>query len=181
MADGKPGQEPTMEEILTSIRRIIAEDEGVGEPPASPARGAPPADDGVLELTEIVSEGKPQPPRAAPPPAAAPSPPPPQASAPPQPMPPRQERPALPPVEATTSLISDEAAKASAAALARLARAGNAEERKPPPGAQATVEQFLAELLTPMLRDWLDRNLPQIVERVVEQEVKKLARRAELL
>ena len=36
------------------------------------------------------------------------------------------------------------------------------------------------DLLTPMLRDWLDQNLPEIVERVVEQEVKKLARRAEL-
>jgi cell pole-organizing protein PopZ len=32
-----------------------------------------------------------------------------------------------------------------------------------------------------MLKSWLDENLPQIVERVVEQEVKKLARRAELL
>jgi cell pole-organizing protein PopZ len=32
-----------------------------------------------------------------------------------------------------------------------------------------------------MLREWLDRNLPAIVERMVEQEVKKLARRAELL
>ena len=43
-----------------------------------------------------------------------------------------------------------------------------------------TVEQLLVDLLTPMLRDWLDQNLPAIVERVVEQEVKKLARRAEL-
>ena len=44
-----------------------------------------------------------------------------------------------------------------------------------------TVEQLLVDLLTPMLRDWLDTNLPGIVERVVEQEVKKLARRAELM
>ena len=44
-----------------------------------------------------------------------------------------------------------------------------------------TVEKLLRDLLTPMLKDWLDQNLPAIVERVVEQEVKKLARRAELL
>ena len=43
-----------------------------------------------------------------------------------------------------------------------------------------TVEQLIVDLLTPMLRDWLDQNLPAIVERVEEQEVKKLARRAEL-
>ena len=43
-----------------------------------------------------------------------------------------------------------------------------------------SVEQLVVDLLTPMLRDWLDQNLPGIVERVVEQEVKKLARRAEL-
>ena len=44
-----------------------------------------------------------------------------------------------------------------------------------------TVEQLLVDLLTPMLRDWLDKNLAEVVERVVEQEVKKLARRAELM
>jgi cell pole-organizing protein PopZ len=32
-----------------------------------------------------------------------------------------------------------------------------------------------------MLKDWLDQNLEGVVERVVEQEVKKLARRAELM
>ena len=47
-------------------------------------------------------------------------------------------------------------------------------------GTGITVEQLVVDLLTPMLRDWLDQNLPGIVERVVEQEVKKLARRAEL-
>ena len=35
--------------------------------------------------------------------------------------------------------------------------------------------------MRPVLKEWLDANLAPIVERVVEQEVKKLARRAELL
>jgi len=35
--------------------------------------------------------------------------------------------------------------------------------------------------LRPMLKEWLDDNLEGVVERVVEQEVKKLARRAELM
>jgi cell pole-organizing protein PopZ len=85
------------------------------------------------------------------------------------------------PPDATESLISAEAAKASAQALARLARAGAADERRQLPGGGLPVEQFLQDLMTPLLRDWLDRHLPEIVERVVEQEVKKLARRAELL
>jgi len=178
MADGKPGQEPSMEEILTSIRQIIAEDQGGEERAATrrPPLGLAAAEaDEVLELTEIVAEPEP---RATPPLAAARAPraEPPAAS--------RQQGAAAMPPDAAESLISAETAKTSALALARLARASNGDERKPPlPPASggATVEQFLSELLAPMLREWLDRNLPAIVERAVEQEVKKLARRAELL
>jgi hypothetical protein len=39
------------------------------------------------------------------------------------------------------------------------------------------VEDLVMELLRPMLRDWLDRNLPTIVERIVEREVRYLSRR----
>ncbi len=83
---------------------------------------------------------------------------------------------------ATDGLISRTTADASAQALAKLTRAaGSGEDRGSSLLAQVTVERLLIDLLTPMLKDWLDQNLPQIVERVVEQEVKKLARRAELL
>jgi cell pole-organizing protein PopZ len=86
------------------------------------------------------------------------------------------------PAEAADSLISSVAASASTQALARLTKAATAEEKRPAPVlGGVTVEQLMVELLTPMLRDWLDKNLPAIVERVVEQEVKKLARRAELM
>jgi hypothetical protein len=72
------------------------------------------------------------------------------------------------------------AATASTNAFARLAKAATPDDRRPGTGTGITVDQLVVDLLTPMLRDWLDQNLPGIVERVVEQEVKKLARRAEL-
>lgn len=187
MADSKAAQEPSMEEILSSIRRIIAEDE-----PASGASGAAKAaggatimpalpdedDDDVLELTEIVGgpePSRPQPASAPPHPAPAPNVPPTVESAhttmEPSPM----------PAPAAESLISPMVASASTQAFARLARAATADDRKDVAAAAVTVEQLVIDLLTPMLRDWLDKHLPEIVERVVEQEVKKLARRAELM
>jgi cell pole-organizing protein PopZ len=84
--------------------------------------------------------------------------------------------------QASDSLISPGTATASTNAMAKLARAGLTEPRENGTGfGDLTVEKLLRDLLTPMLKDWLDQNLPAIVERVVEQEVKKLARRAELL
>jgi uncharacterized protein len=210
MADSKSGQEPSMEEILSSIRRIIAEDDqGTDGPPARQARGAPsppavaaPAeegdgDDDVLELTEIVAEPAPQPsPRMMPPaasetrPSAPPAPPPvrpvnagPAAASPSPPTAPMPTKePAPMPADAADSLLSPGTASASTQAFVRLAKAAATDEKKPAAAVgSVSVEQLLVDLLTPMLRDWLDKNLPEIVERIVEQEVKKLARRAELM
>ena len=171
MADSKAAPEPSMEEILSSIRRIIAEDEG-GEPPATSAAKAEEEDDeDVLELTEMVGDPEPEPPVTAGTPADKP--------ATPQPtFPATQEQPAMT-VQSSEPLISSVAAVASTNAFARLAKAASPDERRQPAGG-ITVEQLVVDLLAPMLRDWLDQNLPGIVERVVEQEVKKLARRAEL-
>jgi hypothetical protein len=59
MTQTAKAQEPSMEEILASIRRIIAEDEKPGEP-AAPAAPAPAAREAVkedvLELTEMVAD-----------------------------------------------------------------------------------------------------------------------------
>ena len=174
MADNKTAQEPSMEEILSSIRRIIAEDEP-GAAPHAAAGGSDGDDledeDDVLELTEIVDEP------AAPPPVSAAATP---APAPPIPPPSPQESKAMA-APSADSLISPVAASASTNAFARLAKAATPEEPRPAAVAGITVDQLVIDLLTPMLRDWLDQNLPAIVERVVEQEVKKLARRAELM
>jgi len=194
MSDGKPqsrseDQEPSMEEILSSIRKIIASDEEEGKPPKAAAAGAarPEREEGdeVLELTDVVPEeegaGREQPPAASDLDAleeraraeldevsrrveAAETPP---------------SKAAVPPAE---SLVSEAAASAATAAFARLARSVSRPEPGPVvPDSGKSVEVFVAELLRPMLKDWLDANLPAIVERVVEQEVKKLAKRAELL
>jgi cell pole-organizing protein PopZ len=41
-----------------------------------------------------------------------------------------------------------------------------------------TVEAMVGELIKPMLKDWLDANLPRIVEEKVEAEVARIARRS---
>jgi uncharacterized protein len=79
------------------------------------------------------------------------------------------------------SLVSDRAAGAATGAFAKLSQAV---QRTPPEVAIAddagrTVEQFMEDIMRPMLRDWLDENLPALVERIVQKEIQKLARRAE--
>ena len=39
-----------------------------------------------------------------------------------------------------------------------------------------TVEGMMRELLRPMLKDWLDENLPALVERMVEKEIGRISR-----
>jgi cell pole-organizing protein PopZ len=42
-----------------------------------------------------------------------------------------------------------------------------------PPVGGRSPEDTVGELLRPMLKTWLDQNLPQIVERIVREEVQK--------
>ena len=39
-----------------------------------------------------------------------------------------------------------------------------------------TLENVVRELLRPMLKDWLDENLPSVVEAMVEREIERLSR-----
>ncbi|MBS7699524.1 MULTISPECIES: DUF2497 domain-containing protein [unclassified Chelatococcus] len=39
-----------------------------------------------------------------------------------------------------------------------------------------TMEDFVREMLRPMLKSWLDENLPSLVERLVRQEIERVAR-----
>jgi hypothetical protein len=36
-------------------------------------------------------------------------------------------------------------------------------------------------MIRPLLKEWLDQNMPPIVERLVQKEIQKIARRAELV
>ncbi|MGH6917988.1 MAG: DUF2497 domain-containing protein [Geminicoccaceae bacterium] len=79
------------------------------------------------------------------------------------------------------SLVSDRAAGAATGALAKLSQAV---QRTPPEVAIAddsgrSVEQFVEDMMRPMLRDWLDENLPPMVERIVQKEIQRIVRRAE--
>lgn len=165
-------QEPTMEEILASIRRIISEDDAPAEPAAEAAPPAPepepePAEDDVLELTDpIAPEPEPEPEL------------PPLESvgdidvySPPEPAP---EPAYTPPIfdrdEVADKLVGDTAASAAASAFGSLSSALLM------PKDARTLEDVVRELLRPLLKEWLDQNLPRIVETKVEEEVQRIAR-----
>ncbi|MDU0339063.1 PopZ family protein [Bosea rubneri] len=184
-----------MEEILASIRRIIADDdkpaapaEADAEVAAEPVALAPvpepepepvaePEDD-VLDLgTEASRVEDPAPVAAsddvdfAEPvvahPVPAPEPEPVQPA--PQPIsfvpPPLQPAPQLD----MASLISDQAGAAvhnAFGALANTVLSNNAR----------TLEDLVKDMLKPMLKTWLDDNLPGMVERLVRAEIERVAR-----
>jgi cell pole-organizing protein PopZ len=130
---GDFNQEPSMEEILASIKRVIAED---GARAPRPARGsrpvdagkAPPQDEDVLELSDPVSEGE--------------------------------------------SLVSEDAAAASHKALAALSAARERSETVPV--GDGPLEAVVREMLKPMLKDWLDARLPEIIEQLVAREIARI-------
>jgi cell pole-organizing protein PopZ len=82
-------------------------------------------------------------------------------------------------------LVGPAVAGAATSAFARLNQA--VQDSVPPPAAPdpgpamsgngKTVEDLVKEMLRPMLKDWLDRNLPPMVERYVEREIVRLTRR----
>lgn len=169
-----------MEEILASIRRIIADEK---DPNAAPVEEAAPVvepKDDVLELTQIVQDDgsiadvrEMEPP--APPPIPAPEP---FSFAPvPEPAPPAMDK-----AEAD-SLLSNIASSAATSSLAALASTVQIEQRAALHGSTGlgnmgrTLEDLVIELMKPMLKDWLDQNLPPIVERLVQKEVERIARR----
>ena len=43
----------------------------------------------------------------------------------------------------------------------------------------ASLEGIVREMLKPILREWLDRNLPYLIERLVKKEIDTMVNRAE--
>jgi uncharacterized protein len=66
-------------------------------------------------------------------------------------------------------LVSGKAVKASKAALAALANVAI-----DPRAGENTLDGLVREMLRPMLKEWLDANLPDLVERVVAREVARI-------
>jgi hypothetical protein len=217
-------QEPSMEEILASIRRIIAdEDTGkaakpaapppapkpqptiVAKPAAPPPQPAPAPANNQSDIDAMLAEIDPPKPAPPPPPAAFVPPPPPsppvpdvldltEAMAAPAPEPsafrtidaasdvvftdrasetPMDRdayRPApAPPPSDYQGLISSSTMSAVDSAFNSLAHTVLGNNAR-------TLEDLVKEMLRPMLKGWLDDNLPNMVERIVRAEIERVSR-----
>jgi cell pole-organizing protein PopZ len=193
------GADPSMEEILASIRRILndddvpaeaavrtpvpvaqveAEDEVlildeamlVAAPPASPVHAAPSAE--PEPPAEPIPYRAPDPIVAAPQPQeAAPAP-----VAPPY-VAPSPVLPAYPAADpATSDLLGAEAAAAAGASVGSLVRtlAGRTTQVY---GGGPTLDDIVRAELRPLLKDWLDAYLPPMVERLVRAEIERVVGR----
>jgi cell pole-organizing protein PopZ len=205
MANPSTAHEPSMEEILASIRQIISEDgEGPSAPrydPKAEAREEPePAPEPELqaEAVEIEAEvERPDPTAGWPDPTVRRHAPTagkedfmkaqisesPTRPASPSAAPPAMERrqdfsatgpsrapaaaPRLRPGEGNLlSADSDAAVSGAFSALAHTILAQNAR----------TLEDLVVEMLQPMLKEWLDDNLPSLVEKLVQEEIERVSR-----
>jgi uncharacterized protein len=145
MADSR--NEPSMDEILSSIKKIIADDDRIkkaapktaAKPAAVPTSQAEPTviEETVLELTEAVEMDN-----------------------------------------ETSDLLDDSKAQS-------LARSFSTLQTLAEPGAtpqivrsgETSLEGLTRELLRPMLKEWLDTNLPPIVEAMVEREIARITKK----
>jgi cell pole-organizing protein PopZ len=230
MSQPAKAQEPSMEEILASIRRIIADDD-TAKPASPPAAAAPPPRPAALPPRNPVP---PSPAAAAPRPVAPPSPvmdqrdidallaghdtPPPaddvldlteqmaepaedetpsfqtidgqsdviftDPPAPPAPRmveephvaeepraaeEPRQQQAAPQPAMLDRSLMSSHTSAAVDSAFNALAQTVLVQNAR-------TLEDLVREMLRPLLKSWLDDNLPGMVERIVKAEIERVSR-----
>jgi cell pole-organizing protein PopZ len=179
--NAKSPPEPSMEEIIASISRIITEDKRPGEP-TPPVSGEK---SGVLELTEVVNEDgsvrrvtppadNPNPPSAADAvgPSAAAS----TAHSGPGPSDPKagiEQRLELGRDRILSSATSG-AAAAAFAQLGSLPRERRREGELPLGAVDRTLEDMVRDMLRPMLQTWLDEHLPGIVERLVREEIARV-------
>ena len=144
MAEGR--NEPSMDEILSSIKRIIADDDRSRPAAKRAPKAAEPAEpveqeDEILELTET---------------AAA-----------------ETEM-----DEVEEVLLDDNKARSlrhSFSALQTLSEPGVAPQIVR--SGETSLEGLTRDLLRPMLKDWLDTNLPPIVEAMVEREINRITKK----
>jgi cell pole-organizing protein PopZ len=199
-APAPDGADPSMEEILASIRRILNEDE-VGTPAVDATEPAA-QDDDVLVLDDSMLVLPPEPampaaithvaPEPVAPALAAPLPVTPvPAALPPAAQPAATERPSLK-TEAKTSssqaepqdqpeptdLLAPEAVAAAATSVGGLMRALAAGRATQVYSGGPTLEDLVRSELRPLLKEWLDTNLPPLVERLVRVEIERVVGRA---
>jgi cell pole-organizing protein PopZ len=181
--NAKSPSEPSMEEIIASISRIITED----NKPAEASRPVPLEKSDILELTDVVnedgsisrlkpaagapgrivtgSEGEVKPATTQTTSAVGPEPP--QAQGGTQTKP-EQGR------ERFLSSATSGAAAAAFAQLGALPRERRKQGELALGGVDRTLEDVVRELLAPLLQTWLDQHLPGIVERLVREEIARV-------
>lgn len=198
---GQLNHEPSMEDILASIKRIIAEDsEALGARPprhrresmesvaASPVLATKRPKSSPPPVSEVVGEPEPEIEAASDEPEPEPT------DAEPTDAPEASEAPndileltsPMPDADAAQSamlidaprpnldgLMSTTTAVASRNAFAALSQLQVRAET----GQENTLEGLVTDMLRPMLREWLDRELPAMVERLVAAEVARLSGR----
>ena len=106
---------------------------------------------------------------------------------PPPPPPPRRREPEV--FELTREMVapmehivSQPTSVAGSDVLAELARAIlDRRDFAVSGGRDVTLEGMVREMLRPILREWLDRNLPYLIERLVKREIDIMVNRAERL
>src|SRR3989442_1215068 len=198
MTQPAKGQEPSMEEILASIGRIIADEEPAKATTEDTTErrqeSVPAAREGGSAPPQMAPRPVTRPPRIAPAAAGASAPPktdeeidamlahlrstprqpaaatqelaPTEAPAAPEPAPALETR--RPAIE-ERGLLSAATTAAVDAAFETLARTAQARGGR-------TLEEVVSELLRPMLKSWLDENLPEMVERLVRAEIERVSR-----
>jgi cell pole-organizing protein PopZ len=197
MTQAAKAQEPSMEEILSSIRRIIADDDA-SKPAKTTETAAPPKQQPAV----TAAPSRPAPPAApaktaAPPPAPKPAAPVPatansqdeidamlaelDGTPTPKPAPGFRTidgasdvvfstRPdPQPHPQLDRALISNETIAAVDSAFNMLAHTIIGQNAR-------TLEDLVKEMLRPMLKSWLDDNLPSMVERIVRAEIERVSR-----
>ncbi|MEI8321364.1 MAG: DUF2497 domain-containing protein [Alphaproteobacteria bacterium] len=138
-------EDESMEEILSSIRKIMSTDLEDIRPPKTKKFDD---DDNVLELTKRVDLKV-------------------------NPVKPISSFESSSPIR-HDRLMSSEALSASVSALSQLNQTAHAEQPASTPYKNEAVEKFLGDLVRPMLKDWLDKNLPRLVETIVQREIQSL-------
>ena len=162
MNERNPRDEPSTEEILESIRQAVAEgaaagDTADGEDSAvGREEPSPEIDEGepeILDLTQEIREDGSVVDTETGETVAGGS----------------ADRP-------KAALLDENAEAASAAAFAALAE--NVAELRSLHEERGgkTIEEAAKEIMRPMIKDWLDANLPGVVERLVQREIERMSR-----
>ena len=179
-----PSGDPSMEDILASIRRILSEDESGPGDAASPHPGSGPtavavpsreelAPDDVLILNssmlvpeeEEMTAGEPHLPTT----PATPT----------SPAPASGHAAAAAPSDlaAASDLVAPEAAAAAASSVGNLVRTLSTERSALVTARGPTIEDIVRQEIRPLLKAWLDVNLAPMVERLVRVEIERVVGR----